>query len=313
MQLPLIHIGYHKTGTSWLQKFLFKSAAAGFFTPIPNGKLSAEMAQVKPFDFDVNAYREHLAKDAFAITPPGLTPVFSAERLSGTAFYGGYDSKIHADRLRSVFDNGRILIVIREQLSMIGSIYNQTVKRSSSLTLDAFLGTRERLRPFIFDYNFYAYHRLIIYYQALFGRENVLVLPYEFFLRQPANYLKAIIDFSQPGHQIDVDALNFPYRQVVNPTVAPFAVYAGVALNHLFAPRDSFNQNSLFPLGEKSYKRLMTGLQQIGQRMPPQLDKLIIDQQKQKIRAYYEGSYRESNRETSSLIGIDLSAYGYEM
>ena len=30
---PLIHIGYHKTGTSWLQKHVFLNEEAGFSTP----------------------------------------------------------------------------------------------------------------------------------------------------------------------------------------------------------------------------------------------------------------------------------------
>ena len=31
---PLVHIGYHKTGTTWLQQHVFTNSALGFTSPV---------------------------------------------------------------------------------------------------------------------------------------------------------------------------------------------------------------------------------------------------------------------------------------
>jgi hypothetical protein len=38
MSSLLIHIGYHKTGTTWVQRFLFESEAVGFSQPLQRGE-----------------------------------------------------------------------------------------------------------------------------------------------------------------------------------------------------------------------------------------------------------------------------------
>ena len=50
-------------------------------------------------------------------------PVISHERLSGYPHSGGHDSKEIAHRLAAVFPNAKVVIVIREQKSMILSNY----------------------------------------------------------------------------------------------------------------------------------------------------------------------------------------------
>jgi hypothetical protein len=58
----------------------------------------------------------------------GLIPMVSSERLSGNPHSGGYDSAVLAERLHQVFPGARVLVMIREQRSMILSSWAQYVR-----------------------------------------------------------------------------------------------------------------------------------------------------------------------------------------
>ena len=73
------------------------------------------------------------------IVDEGLSPVVSFERFSGNPFSGGYDSKEIADRLVQVFPDARVLVVVREQRSMIVSTYKQYVREGGALPPSKFM------------------------------------------------------------------------------------------------------------------------------------------------------------------------------
>ena len=55
MSRPLIHIGYHKTGTNWLQKQLFRRKDFDFrFVSLSR----SDFVSVNDFDFDPEKYRQ---------------------------------------------------------------------------------------------------------------------------------------------------------------------------------------------------------------------------------------------------------------
>src|SRR5262245_6185327 len=88
---------------------------------------SREIIRIRPLEFDAAAVRATFEPALRKIRDQGLLPVVSNERLSGHPSSGGYDSKEIADRLAAVFPEGRVLIVIREQHSVIESVYKQYV------------------------------------------------------------------------------------------------------------------------------------------------------------------------------------------
>jgi hypothetical protein len=79
----------------------------------------------RPLEFDAAAVRgefEPLLEEAKAAD---LTPVVSTGYLSGHTFSGGLRQQGDRERLWQVFPEARILIVIREQRSVIVSTYKQ--------------------------------------------------------------------------------------------------------------------------------------------------------------------------------------------
>jgi hypothetical protein len=85
-----------------------------------------------------------------------------------------------ADRLRALFSDARILICIREQKKVILSCYNQYIKKGGAISISSYLNVSDRTRVPLFDFRHFMYHRLISYYQQIFGRDRVLVLPTSF-------------------------------------------------------------------------------------------------------------------------------------
>src|SRR5215218_3471564 len=88
---PLLHIGYHKTGTTWLQRHVFRNAEAGFsFVGKPKA-LRLAFVDLSPFGFEPEAVRKDFQPGIEQAQARNLVPVLSFERLSGSPYAGGYD------------------------------------------------------------------------------------------------------------------------------------------------------------------------------------------------------------------------------
>jgi hypothetical protein len=308
---PLIHIGYHKTGTSWLQGSVFPNAEAGFSRV---GGVRYFFG-VNPFDFEPETVRKIFERKIKRTQSQGLVPVVSSERLSGNPHYGGYDSKIIADRLAAVFPNARVLVVIREQTSMLVSIYKQYILRGGAASFWQYVtppppsfrqhviqtpDRSARLPVFRFDY--LEYHRLIGYYQHLFGPTNVLVLPYELLRTQPKTFLERI------GGFVGAPAIRAEF-QWMNVSPSALALSLKRQANRYFV-RDAVNLAAPFAFRDSNHvlKRVCLGVE-------TKIPAALLDRYERRWRRFAEQEvgtrYAESNALTAKLTGIDLRALGY--
>ena len=96
---PLIHVGYHKTGTTWLQRRVFTDAKLGFSSVTPPRLVNEAFVDHGPFSFDAASTRELLRSSVEASERDGTTLVISQERLSGDPMQGSLDARSIADRL----------------------------------------------------------------------------------------------------------------------------------------------------------------------------------------------------------------------
>jgi hypothetical protein len=100
---PLIHIGYQKTGSTWLQKHLFVNQAVGFATPFDKSTELADWIIVpNALDFDADTCRSEMSSKLASVVAQNLIPVVTSERFCGSPYAGGFDSKDLADRLYEV-------------------------------------------------------------------------------------------------------------------------------------------------------------------------------------------------------------------
>ena len=104
--------------------------------------------------------------------------VVSAERLSGHAASGGYDTFRIAERLHATLPAARVLMVVRNQIDMIESEYRQLVGEGYPGRISSLWSDDQWKTPH-FALGHYEYDTLVREYQRRFGADNVAVFTYE--------------------------------------------------------------------------------------------------------------------------------------
>ena len=313
----MIHIGYHKTGTSWLQKHLFDRLHNGFYplTEVNSSqKLSSKQLANKfifqkdgtylsSLHFDRDVLEKEL-KEGVDLSGHGI-PVISHERLSGNAHSGGFDSREIALRLSDVFPEAKIFIVIREQCSMILSTYFQYLKIGGARSLRDYLMQIYDGRIPMFSLHHFEYHYLIKQYQDLFGQHNVLVLPYELFCLQPHQFVNRLSEFS--GAEIPKE---LEIEDKVNEGIDRF-IESKTRMPHLFSRKCSVNAYS--PLCT-SKSRVIVKLAKafLGAVLSERISRGFAKNKLDEVRCLVRSYYCTSHKITSQLTGLDLSSYGYK-
>ena len=258
-------------------------------------------------DFSADRCRGQLEAKLSADTRDRV-PVISAERLCGSPYSGGYDSKELADRLRAVFPEARVLIVIREQVSMVVSTYKAYVDKGGTCSLRDFFSPPSRARGRIpwFDPTHFAYDRLIAHYQSLFGPSKVLVLTFEQLRADPYAFSEAICSFAGASWS----RTEFPERQV-NPGIDASIVGLRRRLNP-FLVRDPLNGYS--PSRIPGLDEVVRAAQSAWSKLMP---KRLEDRSRTRLsslaRALIGETYLESNSRTIALTGLTLSQFGYAL
>ena len=173
----LLHIGYHKTATTWMQQRLF-TPEHGYLQIADHADMFRHIVQPHGFRFDPNPLKALLAEHQSAVLT-GETPVISSEILSGHPFQGGHESDVYAERLHKIVPQARILISIRSQMRILPSVYMQYLLRGGTMPYKQFFRGTEAIGYFGFTPQHFEYDRLVGHYQQLFGAENVYVLTQE--------------------------------------------------------------------------------------------------------------------------------------
>jgi hypothetical protein len=306
----LVHIGYHKSGSGWLRRLFFSNPVSGFGWVGKQGSNHPvrRLVRTRPFEFDAAAFREEFARLIRAIEDDGLSPVVSFERFSGSPFSGGYDSKEIANRLADVFPDARILVVVREQRSMIVSTYKQYVREGGALDPRTFVKppTSKSIRVPWFDLRHLEYHHLLSYYHRLFGPDRVLSLTFEQFVADPAAFVGQIATFA--GRPLSDDAMrSLPFEQRSNPSPSATAIALRRRLNKL-GVRSELNPSPIFV--SSAVKRLADGVQR-STLVPSRLAARGDAKLRETVAATIGTQYVESNHLTAELTGIDLAPLGW--
>ncbi|HUY22816.1 MAG TPA: sulfotransferase [Acidimicrobiales bacterium] len=198
-----VHIGYHKTATTWFQQIALGSHPA--ITPLLGGSEFGVVASdafvrqlvfARDSEFDAgDARRLFTERAGAAATDPGRTVVVSAERLSGHAASGGYDSIRIADRVHATLPEAKVFWMLRHQAEAIRSEYKQIVVAGWPGAVAATLAPEPRMKTTGIDLAYWEYDRLLSAYARRFGRDNVKVVDYGEFTRDPGAVLARLAAF----------------------------------------------------------------------------------------------------------------------
>ncbi|MGC6330126.1 sulfotransferase [Rhizorhabdus sp. FW153] len=183
MIAPLFHIGYHKTATTWFQRALYPHVRNRRYVP---------QAQVRHALITPNALHFDPAIARQIVSSEGGIPICCEENLTGGLHSGGLagcQSKDIAHRIHASFPDAHIVIFVRDQVDAIAAAYVQYVKGGGTHGVDRYLFGAARLGPRAperdeiprFQFEHFAYDRLIAQYDALFGEARVHVYRYEHF------------------------------------------------------------------------------------------------------------------------------------
>jgi hypothetical protein len=195
--IDFIHVGDFKTGTTWLQQYGFCNHPeiyflGDYFENREYHRLFHELVDARDLDFDADCLRRRFSEEIAKEPIQGKKVGVSREVLSQTNFITGENARRNAERLRHVFGYTKIIYVIREQLSMLKSIYSQYVKMGGTLNFEDFVFDPIQSKGLI---NRLQYDKNVAMYQVVFGAENLHVGLFEEFVQERAIFLKKIYDF----------------------------------------------------------------------------------------------------------------------
>lgn len=299
---PLIHVGYHKTGSSWLQTHLFGVNGARFEAVWNVDEIACRLVDPHPFEFDPEAVRSAIEPDLQRAIADGRTPVLSCEELSGNPQSGGYVNQLVADRLHRMLPEARVLIVIREQRSMIRSCYRQYVRMGGAASLARYLHPTPvgpRVPRFRFD-NF-AYHHLIEHYRSLYGDERVQVLPYEGLRADQVSFVRSITAFA-----------GVPEPESL-PTDRVYASHTGCTAALQRQLNRLFGHTSVNPGAPLHTWRLKRWYERLDRGLPASLGRWFDRRLDQRIARAVGDRYVPSNHELARMTDLDLASFGYMM
>ena len=302
-QRLLFHIGYHKTATTWMQKLLFLPIH-GYYPLASHDQVFEHVTSPHGLRFDPAPMRRLIA-DGIKAVPPNSVPVVSSEILCGNLFFGGRESEVYADRLKTIAPDARILISIRSQLQLLPSVYMQYVSRGGTMSYKQFFETKIPLGYFGFDATHFEYDRLVARYQTLFGTDNVFLLSQESLKTDMEAAAQKLAKFCDNA---DFRGLT---REAYRVVMASYPEYAAPFLrrvNHV--QKSVLSPNPIITLGEAPgglYKAVGYVL-----KVPFLTRRLKTYQPVSRyVQRHFAGRYTDSNARLAALTGgsLDLSKY----
>lgn len=302
MRSPLIHIGYHKTATTWLQKRVFQPEH-GYASIADHAEIFDTVVRPHGLVFDPDPFRD-MVIDRMAQTDPALVPVVSSEILSGLPFAGGRESDTYAIRLHDAVPEALILITIRTQMRILPSVYMQYLFRGGRLDPKAFFAGETEPGYFGFDPVHFEYDRLIAHYQGLFGRERVFVLTQESLVEDVDTAMARLAGFAGASR---FETLTSAARAVQSASYPEAAAPLLRRTNHL---RRTV-LNPVPPFGAGTGQLLYRAAGRLWRSPPLARRAKGIKPVSAVVKERFAGRFTQSNRRMAELCEnwVDLSAY----
>jgi len=301
---PLIHIGYHKTGTTWLQHEFF-AVQPGIYM-VPRDRIVEAFVAPGAFSFDPQRARR-------IVSPPGGERLLiSMEALSGYPHNAGLNGCLSRDmvrRLHEAFADAEIIVMLRSQPEIIAAAYAQYVRCGGTYSAGRYTGLiRPPRRPdksprFSFDH--FEFLPLLRLYRDSFGAQSLHVFLYERLRAEREAFVRQLaaataLEAPSPRHQ------NSPRR---NASYRPGLLRLARVLGR-FSARDVAAKPYWIDVPGAYW--LQRGLTETLHRALP--NRIGSDPERvlgATLVAHIRDRYAESNRRLAAEFGLPLNAYDY--
>ncbi len=309
MRRPIVHIGYHKTATTWFQR--------QFYPRVRNGRYIPQLDVIRAFKaYDMWSPDNAALRRALGGDDPTTPQIISDESLCGSfqeAIMRGTAGWAKAHVIATVMPDADIVIFVRSQPEMLVATYIEYV-RAGGIALPATVfgldgptadpSFRSETIPSP-NLAHFEYDRLIARYDELFGTERVHVFLYEDFRCDPDAFLRQFA--KRLSFDIDLDGLamareNTGYRHRV--------VKLARAVNHVCQGQGGqaapINIPGLYLFSRTLLHRL-NAFPALG-RSPTPAELFGAD-----ALAELEARYAPSNRRLAASRDLALSENGYPL
>jgi hypothetical protein len=291
----IIHIGYHRTGTSFLQKSIFPQCTNHSFHGHP------EMIQHKLIDVAWRADRS-IDYDQLIKTYSEKDYFISFESFIGPIISGSTLLDVIPWRLKKIFAarEVKILITIRKQDEFLKSYYAQLVASGGTAKIIDWLDHDNLDKP-RFDMNTMNYLTTYQTYAEAFGAENILVLPHELLKADEGKFLSLLNDFSDEN-----------FKPVESTTVALNRSLSGYQLNWMrFINKIFETQISLDFLISKKYFNTTKYRIKLQHSNFLRFGKSFNEEEEAYLKGVLESFYAANATLDQFFWQYDLKSYGY--
>jgi hypothetical protein len=188
MSKHLLHTGFAKSGSSFLQKW-FDNNPLFCFSPQSFGgfrddlHMAEELFDREHVNFSYYVTSSEVLGSGFKV--PYKCPLYAFTMMKNA---NNEQAQINACKfLSEAYPNAKILIVTRGFESIIRSLYSEYIKCGGKLKFKCFLNDYTPLLTKWLDYDV----NLKLYMDA-FGESNVIVLPFELLQSNPTQFIKLV-------------------------------------------------------------------------------------------------------------------------
>ncbi len=306
-----LHIGYHKTGTTYLQKEVFSKLKTINYLGRPwrEEELRNFFADYK-YTNDLQFNADETANKFVQIVEKILEdnrfdsslPVFiSHESLLTGAEWFGLEVASRARRLKNTFPNAKLIISFRNQADFIESNYRNYVIHGGKLSFDSFLKNSFAGRYAMFPRLYY--DQVFELYSDIFGSENIHVYLHEELRGDPEKTIRELFSFLQVSDQIPVSSSS------VNTGVGRFSTLVIRYMNYLLAEdfTEQYYRWTTNSITKRDLlrRRLIKLIRFLHRAKKP--NRVMNAEQRTKVQKIY----RQSNQRLQTLLQKDLRLFSY--
>lgn len=288
--IKFIHVGFPKCGSTFLQSEVFDKikginalTVGGKNCKLPQGLSYMTYCQDPYFKSEkVTKELDEIPEEINGISNEGFTAFVSP--------------KIMAKRLKQAFGNPKILIVLRNQKSILLSHYLHDIKIGYTLSFEKWLSRlfhTLRYQSFMFSYTIDAYCEQ-------FGKKNVKVVLFEELFNKDT--IIEVLDFiGMPNKNIE----EIDYSLKVNAAYSPWSLSLSRWFNRHFGTKENQRAGFLYSI--------------FRYRIVPKIDRLYSLMGGKKKPIYFNEQilnmitewYHEDNQKLSKILNRDLAEKGY--
>lgn len=340
MRNVIFHVGIHRTGTTFLQKRFFPRLRDVHFICRDNfaeppadsaaGRLG-RIAGTNPLFLDLAAEKAALESCLAPVAEPSV--LISMERWFGSMWHEFHNNLDNSRKLKYLFPEARIVLIVRRQDELLESIYRQVLRGYAYPTVNSFirlvdgrfLEPHQETRSFPgLNARMLDFHRYVRNYSSLFGARNVLVLPFERMFQDTPGFFGTLCGFigTEPycpditqrenesysllSSRIALALNRFVRVNGHSPTGVPrFLPHHPLSRYLAGKPRDSRLHRAMAAVDQRISLHYL--LVNVVDRYAPAKGQLIDDRTRQLIMDLH----RDSNRALDEDLGLGLRQYGY--